>query len=158
MMMYKILIYIIFLSVPLVLSDTPKELYSFNSVEDQERFSNLLDTYRCPKCQSSNLAGSNAPIAKDLKIEIHRLIQEGKNDKQIETFLRSRYGDFITYKPAFRRNTLVLWVGPFLLLSVMFIWVINWNITSKRKTKDLEEENTVFAVERKKLRKLMKED
>tara|TARA_B100001013_G_scaffold333107_1_gene249819 strand:+ start:2102 stop:2572 length:471 start_codon:yes stop_codon:yes gene_type:complete len=156
--MYKILIYIIFLSVPLVLSDTPKELYSFNSVEDQERFSNLLDTYRCPKCQSSNLAGSNAPIAKDLKIEIHRLIQEGKNDKQIETFLRSRYGDFITYKPAFRRNTLVLWVGPFLLLSVMFIWVINWNITSKRKTKDLEEENTVFAVERKKLRKLMKED
>ena len=42
MMMYKILIYIIFLSVPLVLSDTPKELYSFNSVEDQERFSNLL--------------------------------------------------------------------------------------------------------------------
>ncbi len=158
MMMYKILIYIIFLSVPLVLSDTPKELYSFNSVEDQERFSNLLDTYRCPKCQSSNLAGSNAPIAKDLKIEIHRLIQEGKNDKQIETFLRSRYGDFITYKPAFRRNTLVLWVGPFLLLSVMFIWVINWNITSKRKTKDLEEENTVFAVERKKLRKLLKED
>tara|TARA_B000000460_G_C21213547_1_gene263345 strand:- start:26 stop:496 length:471 start_codon:yes stop_codon:yes gene_type:complete len=156
--MYKILIYIIFLSVPLVLSDTPKELYSFNSVEDQERFSNLLDTYRCPKCQSSNLAGSNAPIAKDLKIEIHRLIQEGKNDKQIETFLRSRYGDFITYKPAFRRNTLVLWVGPFLLLSVMFIWVINWNITSKRKTKDLEEENTVFAVERKKLRKLLKED
>ena len=156
--MLKFLIYLIFAASMVLQSDTPKDLYSFTKVEDQERFSNLLDTYRCPKCQSSSLAGSNAPIAQDLKTEIHRLIEEGKTDKQIEAFLRTRYGDFITYKPVFRKNTLVLWIGPFLLLLVILIWVVNWNISSKRKVKDLEAENVVKAVERTRLKKLLEED
>jgi len=86
------------------------------------------------------------------------LIKEGKSDKQIEDFLRSRYGDFIIYKPAFRMNTLVLWLGPFLLLLVILILVVNWNISSKRKVKDLEAENIVKAVERTRLKKLLEED
>ena len=157
-MAYKFLIFLLFLAPMVAQSDTSKELYSFTGTEDQERFSNLLETYRCPKCQSSSLAGSNAPIAKDLKTEIHRLIKEGKSDKQIETFLRSRYGDFIIYKPAFRNNTLVLWLGPFLLLLVILIWVVNWNISSKRPVKDQEAENLVKAVERTRLKKLLEED
>ncbi len=58
--------------------DVQKELYPFDTSEEEIRFNKLLDDYRCPKCQSSNLSGSNAPIARDLKIEIYRLVQEGK--------------------------------------------------------------------------------
>ena len=61
-------------------SESTKEIYSFSNDEYQERFYTLVDTYRCPKCQSSNLAGSNAPIAQDLKREIHRLIEDGKTN------------------------------------------------------------------------------
>ena len=58
--------------------DVQKELYPFDTVEEEIRFNKLLDDYRCPKCQSSNLSGSNSPIARDLKIEIYRLVKEGK--------------------------------------------------------------------------------
>ena len=139
-------------------SESSKEVYSFVIDENQERFYTLLDTYRCPKCQSSNLSGSNAPIAKDLKREIHRLIEEGKTDEQIEAFLRSRYGDFILYKPALRKNTLILWLGPFILLSLIVFLVVSWNMSSKRKTKDLEAEQIVKVRERTRLKKLFEED
>ena len=139
-------------------SESSKEVYSFVNDENQERFYTLLDTYRCPKCQSSNLSGSNAPIAKDLKREIHRLIEEGKTDEQIEAFLRSRYGDFILYKPALRKNTLILWLGPFVLLSLIVFLVVSWNMSSKRKSKDLEAEQIVKVIERTRLKKLFEED
>ena len=139
-------------------SESSKEVYSFVIDENQERFYTLLETYRCPKCQSSNLSGSNAPIAKDLKREIHRLIEEGKTDKQIEAFLRSRYGDFILYKPALRKNTLILWLGPFILLSLIVFLVVSWNMSSKRKSKDLEAEQIVKVIERTRLKKLFEED
>ena len=139
-------------------SESSKEVYSFVNDEKQERFYTLIDTYRCPKCQSSNLSGSNAPIAKDLKREIHRLIEEGKTDEQIEAFLRSRYGDFILYKPALRKNTLILWLGPFVLLSLIVFLVVSWNMSSKRKSKDLEAEQIVKVIERTRLKKLFEED
>ena len=139
-------------------SESSKEVYSFVIDENQERFYTLLDTYRCPKCQSSNLSGSNAPIAKDLKREIHRLIEEGKTDEQIEAFLRSRYGDFILYKPALRKNTLILWLGPFILLSLIVFLVVSWNMSSKRKSNDLEAEQVGKVIERTRLKKLFEED
>jgi len=139
-------------------SESSKEVYSFVIDENQERFYTLLETYRCPKCQSSNLSGSNAPIAKDLKREIHRLIEEGKTDEQIEAFLRSRYGDFILYKPALRKNTLILWLGPFILLSLIVFLVVSWNMSSKRKSKDLEAEQIVKVIERTRLKKLFEKD
>ena len=139
-------------------SESSKEVYSFVIDENQERFYTLLDTYRCPKCQSSNLSGSNAPIAKDLKREIHRLIEEGKTDEQIEAFLRSRYGDFILYKPALRKNTLILWLGPFILLSLIVFLVVSWNMFSKLKSKDLEAEQIIKVIERTRLKKLFEED
>ena len=154
----RTLIYILCLLSFTAESESSKEVYSFVNDENQERFYNLLDTYRCPKCQSSNLSGSNAPIAKDLKREIHRLIEEGKTDEQIETFLRSRYGDFILYKPALRKNTLILWLGPFILLSLIIFLVVSWNMSSKRKSKDKGAEQIVKAVERTRLKKLFEED
>ena len=151
----KLFISILFIFSLSLQSEAKKEVYGFANDADQDRFYNLVDTYRCPKCQSSNLAGSNAPIAKDLKREIHRLIEEGKTDKQIEAFLSSRYGDFILYKPAIRKNTLILWIGPFALFLLIIFLVVRWNIASKRRPKDLEAENIVKATEKTRLKKLV---
>jgi len=154
----KVLIFILFIFSFSAESESSKEIYTFDKDVDQERFYVLLDTYRCPKCQSSNLSGSNAPIAKDLKREIRRLIQEGKTDEQIENFLSSRYGDFILYKPAFRKNTLILWLGPFVLLFFVIFLVVAWNKPTKRKSKDLETKKSVKAIERTRLKNLIEED
>ncbi|GIT32731.1 MAG: hypothetical protein Ct9H300mP3_02620 [Gammaproteobacteria bacterium] len=72
----KLFISILFIFSFSLQSEAKKEVYGFANDADQDRFYNLVDTYRCPKCQSSNLAGSNAPIAKDLKREIHRLTKK----------------------------------------------------------------------------------
>ena len=75
---------------------------------DYERFNSLNKELRCPKCQSSSLDGSNSPISKDLKNQVHKLILEGKTDDEIKSYLIARYGDYIVYEPRFNSTTLVL--------------------------------------------------
>lgn len=119
--------------------DVQKQLYPFDTIEEEIRFNKLLDDYRCPKCQSSNLSGSNAPIARDLKIEIYRLVQEGKKDSEITEFLTQRYGDFILYKPPFQPSTYLLWLGPFVLLfsSMLFALLVKRSRQKKVSNTDL---------------------
>lgn len=94
------------------------DVYQFDSDEQQQRYRQMIDELRCPKCQNQNLAGSDAPIAQDLRRELHRLISEGQNEQQIRTFMVQRYGNFILYRPPLDRNTLLLWGLPLLLLLV----------------------------------------
>ena len=73
---------------------------------------------RCPKCQNQNLAGSDAPIAADLRKQLHRQITEGRSDTEIQQYMLERYGDFILYRPRFTVNTALLWLFPALMLVV----------------------------------------
>lgn len=92
--------------------------YTFSSDEDAARFEQLAEELRCPKCQNQNLADSNAPVAADLRDKVYELIQEGKSDDEVVTYLVDRYGDFVRYRPPFRFDTLLLWGGPFILLLI----------------------------------------
>jgi len=103
------------------------DAYPFKTPQDEQRFTALIEELRCPKCQNENLAGSNAPIAKDLKDRIFQLMQEGKSDAEIKAYLVERYGDFITYRPPLRANTLLLWGGPFTML-VLVAGILVWRV------------------------------
>lgn len=92
------------------------DTYAFTDDAQRERFAALTQALRCPKCQNQDLADSNAPIAADLRREIHRLMLEGKSDQEVVTYLVARYGEFVRYKPAFEARTWLLWLGPGLLL------------------------------------------
>jgi len=118
-----------------------KVLYPFENYDREVRFNRLLEDYRCPKCQSSSLSGSNAPIAKDLKLEIYRLVKAGKEDSEITEFLTQRYGDFILYKPPFQSSTYVLWIGPFvfLVLSMLLVFMFKRNQQKEGADRNLEE-------------------
>jgi cytochrome c-type biogenesis protein CcmH len=71
---------------------------------------------RCVTCQNQTIKDSNAFIAADLRREIRRLMEEGKDDDEIADFLVTRYGDFVLYRPRFAGKTLALWIAPFLLV------------------------------------------
>ena len=101
------------------LADDSKEIYPFDDSTQEKIFLSLLDEIRCPKCQSSNLAGSNAPIANDLKREVYRLVRSGQTEEEVKTYLVERYGNFIVYDPPFRADTFVLWLGPLLLFLLI---------------------------------------
>jgi len=88
------------------------DTFNFDSSAHEVRYRGLIAQIRCPKCQNVNIAGSDAPIAKDLRVTVHRLLGEGKSDSQILEFLQDRYGDFVLYDPPVRANTLLLWLLP----------------------------------------------
>ena len=100
------------------------DVQEFPSAAAEARYRALIDEFRCPKCLNTNLSGSDAPIARDLRVTVHRLItEEGYDDQQIRDFLQARYGDFVLYDPPFRPGTLALWLlpGGFVLIGV---WVL----------------------------------
>jgi len=99
------------------------DTFSFQSVDQEQRYRGLIAEIRCPKCQNVNIAGSDAPIAKDLRVTVHRLLGEGMTDEQILAFLQARYGDFVLYDPPLRGNTLWLWLLPFVGFGGV-IWVV----------------------------------
>ena len=102
----------------LCLAEEPNEVYPFEESIHEERFLSLLDELRCPKCQGSNLAGSNAPIAIDLKREVYRLVKLGKTEKEVKNYLVDRYGNFIVYDPPFKSDTYALWLAPLIIFLI----------------------------------------
>jgi cytochrome c-type biogenesis protein CcmH len=110
-----ILLFLALLLLPVV-SQAAIEEYAFEEEVQEERFKQLTYEMRCPKCLNSNIAGSDAPIAADLRKEVYDQILEGRTDQEILDFMSSRYGNFILYRPRLTAGTLVLWFGPALLL------------------------------------------
>ncbi len=84
----------------------------------EARLKHLAVELRCLVCQNQTLADSNAPLAEDLRREVREMIAKDMSDKEIIDFLVARYGDFVLYRPPLKAATTLLWVGPFVLLTV----------------------------------------
>ena len=95
----------------------------FESKELAERFADLTQELRCPKCLNINIAESDAPIAQDLRRAIHVQLHQGKSDTEIKEYFASRYGDFILYDPPMKPSTLALWILPAILI-LLGIWIL----------------------------------
>lgn len=93
------------------------EPLTFDSPEQEERFDSLTEELRCLVCQNQSLADSDAVLAQDLRNEVYVMLQQGNSNEEIKRFLVDRYGDFVLYRPPFRRDTLLLWLSPLLLLT-----------------------------------------
>ena len=129
----KILITFIFIS-QLLLSNSysvePDEI--LQNPKQELRARNISQNIRCMVCQNQSIDESDAPLAKDLRILIRNQIKSGKNDDEIYKFLTDRYGDFILLKPAFKSNTLALWLLPFVFVLVGIFIVFFHNKKSKK--------------------------
>lgn len=82
----------------------------------EARLKTLSKELRCLVCQNQTLSDSSAPLAEDLRREIRELIAKGMSDQEITDYLVARYGDFVRYRPPVKSQTLLLWIGPTLLL------------------------------------------
>jgi cytochrome c-type biogenesis protein CcmH len=80
------------------------------------RIRQLEEKLRCLVCQNQTLADSNAELAGDLRRQVREQVAAGRSDEQIIEYLVQRYGDFVLYEPPFKATTVLLWVGPFVLL------------------------------------------
>ncbi|EKP0246799.1 heme lyase NrfEFG subunit NrfF [Aeromonas veronii] len=97
------------------------DTYQFRHPELQNRAQELARALRCPQCQNQNLVESNSPIARDLRLEVYRWVDEGQSDEQVITRMTERFGDFVRYDPPFKASTALLWGGPLLLLGLALL-------------------------------------
>jgi cytochrome c-type biogenesis protein CcmH len=81
----------------------------------------LSEKLRCLVCQNQSIAESNAELAVDLRRQINEQIAAGRSDAEIVDFMVQRYGDFVLYRPPFKASTVLLWLGPALLLVFGFL-------------------------------------
>jgi cytochrome c-type biogenesis protein CcmH len=93
----------------------------------------LADELRCVVCQNETLAASQADLARDLRAQIRLQLQQGRSHQEVLDFMVERYGQFVLYRPPLQISTLVLWVGPFLLLAIALAW---WIGHTRRRRRD----------------------
>lgn len=92
---------------------------------DQEHtYNDLTHSLRCLVCQNQSIAESNAPLALDLREQVHNQLLDGKSSQEIKQFMVDRYGDFVLYRPPLTVATLLLWLGPALLFLLAAIWLV----------------------------------
>lgn len=136
------------------------DVYSFHSEEARLRYQKLTAELRCPKCQNNDIADSNAPIAADLRREVHRMVEEGKSDQEVIAYMTARYGDFVLYKPKVNETTWMLWYGPFVLLGIGAVVVLVLS-RNRRRTAGNAGDGATEALdpnERERLQQLLQQD
>jgi len=120
----------------------------------EKRLMALGEELRCLVCQNQTLADSHADLAADLRQEIREMMQQGKTDSEIVTYLVDRYGDFVLYRPPFKATTALLWFGPALLVGVGGVALA---ATLKRRRGALPDDTPLSPEEEARLKALLDE-
>jgi cytochrome c-type biogenesis protein CcmH len=97
----------------------------------EKRVRDLSSELRCLVCQNQTLADSNAPLAVDLRSQVREQLRSGKSERDVIDFLVARYGDFVLYRPPLQANTVLLWLGPFILLALGLALLV-WRLRRRR--------------------------
>ena len=82
----------------------------------EARARNLSQELRCLVCQNQSIDDSSAPLARDLRLLVRERLSKGDTDGQVIDYLVARYGSYVLLKPPLQKNTLILWIGPALIL------------------------------------------
>ncbi len=100
------------------------EFHNFENKQQEKLYLKLIAELRCVQCQNQNLAESNAELAGDMREKVYEIVLKGGSRDDVVNYMTARYGDFVLYKPPFKAQTLLLWVGPpvFLLLSLLMLF------------------------------------
>ena len=90
----------------------------------EERVKAISYELRCLVCQNQTIADSNAGLAIDLRNQVRDMLKRGMSDTDIREFMVARYGDFVLYNPPVKNTTVLLWLGPLLMLVIAGVLAI----------------------------------
>ena len=97
-------------------SFTYPKISQSNEQTIEKRLNEISNNVRCLVCRNQSIYDSNSDFANDIKKIIMIHLNDNKSDEFIYKFLKSRYGEYILFKPPFQINTLILWILPFILI------------------------------------------
>ncbi|TAL00673.1 MAG: cytochrome c-type biogenesis protein CcmH [Rhodospirillaceae bacterium] len=92
----------------------PGEMMTDPKLEARAR--DVSQALRCVVCQNETIDESNAELAHDMRVLVRRRIAAGDTNEQVLSYMVGRYGDFVLLKPRFTTMTLLLWLGPMMIL------------------------------------------
>ena len=98
------------------ISLTYPKISKSNEQTIEKRLNEISNNVRCLVCRNQSIYDSNSDFANDMKKIIIIHLKENKSDEFIYKFLKSKYGEYILFKPPFQINTLILWILPFILI------------------------------------------
>ena len=122
---------LLFFSLFLVSKTQADETINNNII--QKKVNEISNNIRCLVCRNQSIYDSNSDFAKDIKTIIRSKVENGKDDKSIYNYLKSKYGDFILFNPPFQKNTFLLWLLPFILVLLGIVFTISKYINFKEK-------------------------
>jgi len=112
--MMRLVLLLVVLAAPLYAVE-PGEMLSDPALETRAQA--IGKEVRCLVCRNESVEDSNADLARDLRLVIRERLVAGDTDKQVQTFLVDRFGEYVLLRPKFGGSTLWLWLaGPALLL------------------------------------------
>lgn len=100
---------------------------SAGALEPEERLSNPADEararaltreLRCLVCKGQTVDDSNAPIARALRLLVRDRIAAGDDDAAVLAAVTQRYGDEVRLRPAWKPDTVLLWLAPVMILAL----------------------------------------
>lgn len=92
------------------------------AAEDKARA--LMHELRCLTCQNQSIADSGAAQAQAMRLEVRERIAAGEEPEAVRAFFVERYGDWVSFSPPARMDTVLLWAAPllFLALGLGLVW------------------------------------
>ena len=116
-----------------LLAQAKEALPESNNPQLEARMLAIAEQLRCLVCQNESLAASQADLAVDLRQQIRLKLQAGQSKQQIVEFMVARYGEFVLYRPRLEARTVLLWLGPFMLLVVAALMLVI-NVRRRRRS------------------------
>jgi cytochrome c-type biogenesis protein CcmH len=117
---------ILLLSLVSISSQATIDAYQFDDPGKEALYKKLVKELRCTVCQNQDIGDSNAGLAQDLRRKTYEMVSAGKDEEYILDYMSDRYGDFVLYRPRLQKNTLLLWVGPFIILIVAVFFLLKF--------------------------------
>jgi len=103
----------------MLLSGTAQAIFTEQPLSDpseEARAQHLMKELRCLVCQNQAISESHAPLARDLRVVLRERIAAGDSDTAALDYMVQRYGDWVLLDPPFKMKTLILWLGPLIIL------------------------------------------
>ena len=105
------------------------------SIEDHlDELKKISKNIRCLICQGQSIDDSNSDFAINIKYVILKKLNEGSSEDEIYDFLKSKYGDWIVYKPEFKLYNLLLWLIPYFIFFIGGILIYQKIFKKNEKT------------------------
>jgi cytochrome c-type biogenesis protein CcmH len=114
------------------------------SQTNADRVYEIAGEFACPVCQGQSIAESDIPIARQIRNEIGKRLDQGQTEAQIRQYLVAQYGENIDYTPRATGVAGLVWVIPVVAtiaaLAGLAAVFLHWRREEQRHATDEDRE------------------